>query len=404
MSASNLRSARIGAPFSLDTPNRSLAPKSVDEWNSLSYHEFRDRLLPDYYVGIRDYLMTYYTQINRDYVFKSRRHLKPSTPAKPQLSVENEIASSTPTDLLDDASNASSDDVGYDFVGYLICFDNSETIDDEDFERCFSLIESTSAATYKASSTGWSATKKRKEMKLLDMKYLLLKSLSQQCHSVRTTGSRIGSTKGFLSFMVTIEDEHEVLYVYELHLCEELRGKGAGKWMMRQVEKIGRRAGLEKTILTVFRSNEAAIRFYRTLGYEKDKCSPEPRKLRGGKVKEADYLILSKNLGDEVDESSESRPSREAVDEDKEEWDDEEIGNNEKVKKELGDADRKIKVKHQPGDGMNDHDYNVKTLEDEDDYQLKSEKTEQDDYMDTSDYDVRTMEDEDDYKNKMEEA
>ena len=401
MSASNLRSARIGAPFSLDTPNRSLAPKSVEEWNSLSYHEFRDRLLPDYYVGIRDYLMTYYTQINRDYVFKSRRHHKPSTPAKPQSSIENEIASSTPTALLDDASNASSDDVGYDFVGYLICFDNSETIDDEDFERCFSLIESTSATTYKASSTGWSATKKRKEMKLLDMKYLLLKSLSQQCHSVRSTGSRIGSIKGFLSFMITTEDEREVLYVYELHLCEEMRGKGAGKWMMRQVEKIGRRAGLEKTMLTVFRSNEAAIRFYKTLGYEKDKYSPEPRKLRGGKVKEADYLILSKNLGDEVDETSESG---EAVDAYEEEWDGEEMENNEEAKKEPGDADRKIKIEDLADNGMNDHDYNVKTMEDKDDYQLKTEKTEQDDRMDSSDYDVRRMEDEDDYKNKMEEA
>ena len=401
MSASNLRSARIGAPFSLDTPNRSLAPKSVEEWNSLSYHEFRDRLLPDYYVGIRDYLMTYYTQINRDYVFKSRRHHKSSTPAKPQSSIENEIASSTPTALLDDASNDSSDDVGYDFVGHLICLDNSETIDDEDFERCFSLIESTSATTYKASSTGWSVTKKRKEMKLLDMKYLLLKSLSQQCHSVRSTGSRIGSIKGFLSFMITTEDEREVLYVYELHLCEEMRGKGAGKWMMRQVEKIGRRAGLEKTMLTVFRSNEAAIRFYKTLGYEKDKYSPEPRKLRGGKVKEADYLILSKNLGDEVDETSESG---EAVDEYKEEWDGEEMENNEEAKKEPGDADRKIKIEDLADNGMNDHDYNVKTMEDKDDYQLKTEKTEQDDRMDSSDYDVRTMEDEDDYKNKMEEA
>ena len=401
MSASNLRSARIGAPFSLDTPNRSLAPKSAEEWNSLSYYDFRDRLLPDYYVGIRDYLMTYYTQINRDYILKSRRLHKPSTPAKPQSSAENDIASSTSNTHLDDASNASSDDVGYDFVGYLICFDNSETIDDEDFERCFSLIESTSAATYKASSTGWSATKKRKEMRLLDMKYLILKSLSQQCHSVRSTGSRIGSTKGFLSFMITVEDDREVLYVYELHLCEEMRGKGAGKWMMRQAERIGRRAGLEKTMLTVFRSNEAAIRFYKKLGYEKDKYSPEPRKLRGGKVKEADYLILSKNLGDEFGETSESG---EAVDGYKEECDDKEMENNKEARKQRKDADRKIKAEDQADNGMNDHDYNVKTMEDQDDYQLKNEKNEQDDCMDSSDYDVRTMEDEDDYNNKMEEA
>ena len=60
--------------------------------------------------------------------------------------------------------------------------------------------------------------------------------------------------------------------------------------------------GVEKTMLTCFTANEAALKFYKKLGYEKDEYSPEPKRLKGGKVLENDYVILSKRVertGDE---------------------------------------------------------------------------------------------------------
>lgn len=105
-----------------------------------------------------------------------------------------------------------------------------------------------------------------------------------------------GNVLGFLSCMVTYEDGKEVIYCYEIHLSPEARGKGVGKLLMSQMEDIGKLVGLEKVMLTVFKSNTVARRFYEKGGYGVDEYSPQPRRLRNGTIKEFDYLILSKRL------------------------------------------------------------------------------------------------------------
>lgn len=47
-------------------------------------------------------------------------------------------------------------------------------------------------------------------MKLLDLKYLLIK--------------RDAKVEGFLSFMPTFEDGYPVIYCYEIHLSSALQG------------------------------------------------------------------------------------------------------------------------------------------------------------------------------------
>lgn len=251
-----------------------------------------------------------------------------------------------------------SEDEGDNSSGYVLCLETNDTIDEDDFERCFRLVERTSSAAYRASSGGWSAVKKRKEMELLDIRFLLLKSVERNC--------RTGSVKGFLSFMITIEDEHEVVYVYELHLRKEMQGRGVGKWMMRQVEKIGRRAGVEKTMLSVFRSNEGARRFYEGLGYGVDEFSPGPRRLRGGRVMEPEYFILSKGLGDDADFEEDDEEDEDSEMEDEEM----ESGDEEVIKKEEVAEDRKIKVEEwSDGNGVG-----VKTTKVEKDVKVKMEE------------------------------
>ncbi|CAI7663227.1 unnamed protein product [Penicillium glandicola] len=201
---------------------------------------------------------------------------------------------------------------------------SAATISTADLEACLDLIEKTSSEAYIASSAGWSRIKKRKEMKLPDMKYLIVRDTSnttsdssgqvlreketdvvdnnapsppkKRDEPVSSSGTGPSNVLGFLSFMVTYEDGKEVVYCYEIHLSPATRGRGVGKLLMGQMEGIGRAVGLKKAMLTVFKSNEIARRFYERLGYELDEYSPRPRKLRNGTIKDVEYLILSKML------------------------------------------------------------------------------------------------------------
>jgi len=168
---------------------------------------------------------------------------------------------------------------------------SAATINPTDLEACIDLVELTSGEAYAASGGGWSRPAKRKEMKLPDMKYLILRGGSDEA-----ADEPRDAVMGFLSFMVTYEDGMEVIYCYEIHLTTEARGKGLGRLLMGRMEEIGWRIGLKKAMLTVFKSNVAAREFYRRSGYVVDEFSPKPRRLRNGTVKEFDYEILSKEL------------------------------------------------------------------------------------------------------------
>lgn len=208
---------------------------------------------------------------------------------------------------------------------YSLSFYSPETIPSPYFEGCFSLIEYTSSSAYKASrSFSWSPRKKKDEMISADMLYLVLvrddsserekseqgqQSTHVETEEIRGRGRRGGSKYqpptsnlnddigGFISFMSTYEDSLPVLYVYEIHLHPCLRNRGIGKVLMQALEDIARNIGaLRKTMLTVLRCNEDGMRFYERLGYREDEFSPPPRKLRGGQLKEWDYLIMSKDI------------------------------------------------------------------------------------------------------------
>ncbi|PYI04116.1 GNAT family acetyltransferase Nat4 [Aspergillus sclerotiicarbonarius CBS 121057] len=176
---------------------------------------------------------------------------------------------------------------------YRLSVYDPSTIPDTDLNQCFKLIEETSSDAYRDSSTGWSPTKKRKEMKLPDMKYLVVRREGGSEDDEEEGGDDV---VGFMSFMITYEDGKEVVYCYEVHLSPSVQGQGLGKRLMLMLLEIGRRVGMEKAMLTVFRSNAVAQRLYAALGFETDEYSPRPRRLRNGTVKEPDYRIMSIRL------------------------------------------------------------------------------------------------------------
>ena len=94
---------------------------------------------------------------------------------------------------------------------YAVTLESSKSLSAPDFDACFHLIEFTSSKVYKASKDGWKPRSKKKEMKLLDLKYILVKNEQ-------------GVVEGFLSFMPTYEDGYPVIYCYEVHLASNLQG------------------------------------------------------------------------------------------------------------------------------------------------------------------------------------
>lgn len=180
---------------------------------------------------------------------------------------------------------------------YGVTVETSSTIDPVDIGHCYDLIAETSSSAYAASSKGWWPNKKRKEMRLPDLRYLLVrKEISADLSVPVTAHTTMNSIDGFLSFMLTYEDGYEVVYCYEIHLKECLRGLGIGKGLVEMMEEVGRKAEVDKAMLTVFLENGRALKFYRELGYKEDDYSPKARKLRNGVLKLPTYVILSKSL------------------------------------------------------------------------------------------------------------
>lgn len=121
-----------------------------------------------------------------------------------------------------------------------------------------------------------------------------------------------GKVYGFTSLMPTWENGEAVVYCYEIHLRDELRGyvfvcvildranefvrTGLGKLLMGYLGVVAESiAGVEKVMLTCFVSNESARRFYEGLGFGVDEWSPGERKLRGKRVV-PDYVIMSRRV------------------------------------------------------------------------------------------------------------
>lgn len=167
-------------------------------------------------------------------------------------------------------------------------------------QTLFGLIKHTSYEDYDTSSQGWDDKNKMVEMFDKDMRYLVVRLKDNHGSNYEKQWSKDPkldqSVIGFLSFMITQEEEENVVYIYEIHISEYFRDSGLGRHLFSMVEHIGDVTGMDKAMLTVFKRNTHARRWYDSRGYSIDEISPRPRKLRGGRSIEPDYEILSKRL------------------------------------------------------------------------------------------------------------
>jgi ribosomal protein S18 acetylase RimI-like enzyme len=161
-------------------------------------------------------------------------------------------------------------------------FARSADIQPKMFEELLSLFERNMGELYKNSSWGLDTEEKSAELKHAKARYLLVET------------SKGNQLAGFVHFRFVYDDEEQpteaVLYVYEIQIDEKFRRQGLGKKLMGISEQIGAKAEVSKVLLTVFKSNQAAMEFYKRLDYGIDYSSPSNHN------EPADYEILSKSV------------------------------------------------------------------------------------------------------------
>ena len=87
-----------------------------------------------------------------------------------------------------------------------------------------------------------------------------------------------------------MDHDDDVLYCYEIQLEESMRRKGLGKFMMKVLELMMMKCDLLKIMLTVFKHNDVASKFFKeVLKYEIDETCPYDTV-----YEQFDYEILSR--------------------------------------------------------------------------------------------------------------
>lgn len=165
----------------------------------------------------------------------------------------------------------------------------------KDMKQCFELLKHTSFVHYRGSKQGWDARSKKQEMKDPAMWYILVRLAPKSAASTPIDDPENTNNvepkpefsfpalpqteiSGFMSFKVEYDDppydDRRVLYIYEVHLADVLRGIGLGKHLFKIAHRIARSMGITKIMLTVFAANLEAFRFYKSLDFSIDTATP----------------------------------------------------------------------------------------------------------------------------------
>lgn len=139
---------------------------------------------------------------------------------------------------------------------------------------------SNSFVSYKNSSWGWNRTKKKRELGLRGMQYIVAYNKDD------------GGPAAFCSFIKTSEMDKDnrkrhVLYCYELQVHKKFQGLGLGTMLLQLLEDRAKSLLNDPLVmLTCFAVNQKALCFYNKHNYHIDAISPTDQ----------DYIIMSKSL------------------------------------------------------------------------------------------------------------
>lgn len=139
---------------------------------------------------------------------------------------------------------------------------SGSTLEKADCEWMLSVVKELKSM-YEQSSMGWDEAEKRKELYHREQRFLIA--------SHEDFGERIG----FLSYRFDVEEGQAVMYVYELGVSRDVRGKRLAFALMKHAEDLCSKLSIGSIMLTVFLQNQAAMSLYRDkLKYVIDESSP----------------------------------------------------------------------------------------------------------------------------------
>lgn len=140
------------------------------------------------------------------------------------------------------------------------------------------LIERNMKALYEKSTWGWQEKNKKEEMYDDAAWYLIAENADDN------------TPIAYAHFRYDMDYDDEVLYVYEIQMEEQCRRKGLGRFMMQILEMLAFKADMRKIMLTVFKHNEPASKFFKNaMKFEIDETS-----LEDDIYEQFDYEIVSK--------------------------------------------------------------------------------------------------------------
>ncbi|KAI3654702.1 hypothetical protein MP228_000082 [Amoeboaphelidium protococcarum] len=149
---------------------------------------------------------------------------------------------------------------------------------------------------YEKTKDGWNLEDKMAEALDKNSRYLIL---SRKQNDRQDEEELVA----FLHYRFVLEDtaatdndivKQLLIYCYELQVEACCAHQGLGSFLMDILHHIGSKYQVCKSMLTVFKINEQALRLYRKLGYEIDGICPSNYESDGGSPQ--DYFILSKTL------------------------------------------------------------------------------------------------------------
>ncbi|KAG6959881.1 hypothetical protein JG688_00009882 [Phytophthora aleatoria] len=138
----------------------------------------------------------------------------------------------------------------------------SKDLSESTQEHIVELFENNMKSLYQESDWGYDAATKRTELFEAEAHYLLIHDESE-------------SIVGFAHYRFVEDDGALVLYLYEVQLAATAQRQGLGKFLMQLLLLVAKKHGMELMVLTVFKNNTGAMKFYRErLGFEIDETSP----------------------------------------------------------------------------------------------------------------------------------